>query len=72
MIHIDSFKDLTGWQVSMDIADIAEGSRHSTKACLNHRSYSLGSHGELVVDPIGKMLHGPVESLEARVSAQNA
>jgi len=28
--------------------------------------------GIVLIDPIGKMLHGLVESLEARVSAQNA
>ena len=126
MKQINSFKDLTVWQVSMDLADvcfdiveaiphpyrftfanqlipagisipsnIAEGSRRPTKAYLNHLSYSLGSHGEVetlfelirrrklapdlllgkgivLIDPIGKMLHGLVESLEARVSAQNA
>jgi four helix bundle protein len=126
MTHIDSFKDLTVWQSSMDLADacfdivdaiphpyrfifadhlvpagisipsnIAEGSRRPTKAYLNHLSFSLGSHGEVetlfelirrrklvpdpllakgvvLLEPTGKMLHGLVESLEARVSAQNA
>jgi four helix bundle protein len=126
MTKINSFRDLTVWRVSMDLADvcfdiveaiphpykftfcdqlvpagisipsnIAEGSRRPTKAYLNHLSYSLGSHGEVetflevihrrklvaepllnkgvvLLDPIGKMLHGLVESLEARVSAQNA
>ena len=122
---INSFKDLTVWQVSMDLADvcfdiveaiphpyrftfanqlipagtsipsnIAEGSRRPTRAYLNHLSYSLGSHGEVetlfelirrrklvpepllnkaivLVDPIGKMLHGLVESLEVRINAQS-
>jgi four helix bundle protein len=120
MTHLNSFKDLVVWQVSMDLADlcfdivesiphpykftfadqlipagisipsnIAEGSRRPTKAYLNHLSYSLGSHGEVetllelirrrrlapepllsqsfvLIDPIGKMLHGLVESLENR------
>jgi four helix bundle protein len=124
MTKINSFRDLTVWQASMDLADvcfdiaeaiphpyrftftnqlipagisipsnIAEGSRRPTKAYLNHLSYSLGSHGEVetlfelirrrklapeallakglvLVDPIGKMLHGLVESLEARLNAQ--
>ena len=126
MASITSFKDLTVWQVSMDLADvcfdiveaiphpyrfifadqlipagisipsnIAEGSRRPTKAYLNHLSFSLGSHGEVetlfelirrrklvpepllgkgavLIDPIGRMLHGLTESLEARVNAQNA
>lgn len=126
MTPINSFKDLTVWQVSMDLADvcfdiveaiphpyrftftaqvipagisipsnIAEGSRRPTKAYLNHLSYSLGSHGELetlfelihrrklvppallnkgvvLIEPIGKMLHGLAESLEARLHAQKA
>ena len=121
MTYINSFKDLTVWQVSMNLADvcfdiveaiphpyrftftdqvipagisipsnIAEGSRRPTKAYLNHLSYSLGSHGELetlfeiihrrklvpdalltkgvcLIDPVGKMLHGLRESLEARL-----
>jgi four helix bundle protein len=125
MDQINSFRDLTVWQVSMDLADvcfdiveaiphpyrftfanqlipagisipsnIAEGSRRPTKAYLNHLSYSLGSHGEVetlfqiirrrklvpdpvlakglgLVDPIGKMLHGLAESLEARLNAQH-
>ena len=120
MKQINSFRDLTVWQVSMDLADvcfdiveaiphpyrftfadqlipagisipsnIAEGSRRPTKAYLNHLSYSLGSHAEVetlfelirrrklvpepllskgvvLIDPIGKMLHGLVSSLEAR------
>jgi len=120
MTHISSFKDLTVWQISMDLADvcfdiveaiphpyrftfadqlipagvsipsnIAEGSRRPTRAYLNHLSYSLGSHGEVetlfelirrrrlvpdpllskgvvLIDPIGKMLHGLTASLEAR------
>ena len=123
MTKINSFRDLTVWQVSIDLADvcfdiveaipypykftfanqlipagisipsnIAEGSRRPTKAYLNHLSYSLGSHGEvdtlfelihrrklvpdpllskgiLLLDPIGKMLHGLEESLEARLNA---
>ena len=123
MTKINSFRDLTVWQVSMDLADvcfdiveaiphpyrftfcdqlipagisipsnIAEGSRRPTKAYLNHLSYSLGSHGEVetlfelidrrklvpdplltkgvrLIDPIGKMLHGLEESLEARLNA---
>src|SRR5687768_1955787 len=126
MTKINSFRDLTVWQVSMDIADvcfdiveaipypykftfanqlipagisipsnIAEGSRRPTKAYLNHVSYSLGSHGEVdtlfelirrrnlapepllskgvvLLDPIGKMLHGLGESLEAHLNALNA
>jgi four helix bundle protein len=126
MTQINSFKDLTVWQVSMDLADvcfdiveaiphpyrftftnqvipagisipsnIAEGSRRPTKAYLNHLSYSLGSHAELETlfelvrrrklapdsllakgivlgEPVGKMLHGLVESLEARLSAEKA
>jgi len=118
MTQINSFRNLTVWQVSMDLADvcfdiveaiphpyrftftnqvipagisipsnIAEGSRRPTKAYLNHLSYSLGSHGELetlfelihrrklvpealltkgirLTEPVGKMLHGLVESLE--------
>ena len=122
MTSINSFKDLTVWQVSIDLADvcfdiveaiphpyrftfanqlipagisipsnIAEGSRRPTKAYLNHLSFSLGSHGEvetlfevirrrklvpepllmrgvLLMDPIGKMLHGLTESLEARLN----
>ena len=117
---INSFRDLTVWQVSMDLADvcfdiveaiqhpyrfvftnqvipagisipsnIAEGSRRPTKAYINHLSYSLGSHAELetlfeliqrrklvpgalltkgkrLTEPVGKMLHGLVESLEMR------
>lgn len=126
MTKINSFRDLTVWQVSMDLADVcfdiveaiphpykftfanqlipagisipsnvAEGSRRPTKAYLNHVSYSLGSHGEVdtlfellhrrrlvpdpllnrgvvLLDPIGKMLHGLAESLEARLNAGNA
>src|SRR5688572_8916071 len=117
MTQITSYRDLTVWQVSMDLADvcfdivetiphpyrftftnqvipaaisipsnIAEGSRRPTKAYINHLSYSLGSHGELetlfeliqrrklvpqalltkgirLAEPVGKMLHGLVESL---------
>ena len=124
MTNINSFRDLTVWQVSMDLADvcfeiveaiphpyrfsftdqvipagisipsnIAEGSRRPTKAYINHLSYSLGSHGELetlfelikrrrlvpdpviakgavLQEPIGKMLHGLVESLEAQINTQ--
>ena len=124
MNQISSFKDLTVWQVSMNLADacfdiveaiphpyrftfadqliaagisipsnIAEGSRRPTKAYLNHLSYSLGSHGEVetlfelirrrklvpdsllnqgavLIEPIGKMLHGLVNSLELRLNAQ--
>jgi four helix bundle protein len=120
MPKINSFRDLTVWQTSMDLADlcfdvvesiphpfkftfadqllpasisipanIAEGSRRPSKAYLNHLSYSLGSHGEVetllelirrrrlapqpllergfsLVDPVGKMLHGLVESLDRR------
>ena len=120
MTQVRSFKDLTVWQVSMDLAEvcfdivesipypyrftfadqlipagisipsnIAEGSRRPTKAYLNHLSYSLGSHGEVetlfelirrrklvpnpllskglvLIDPVGKMLHGLVTSLETR------
>ena len=123
MTKINSFRDLTVWQVSLDLADIcfdivdaiphpykftfadqlipagisipsniAEGSRRPTKAYLNHLSYSLGSHGEVetlfevihrrklvrdpllskglvLIEPIGKMLHGLEESLEARLNA---
>jgi four helix bundle protein len=123
MTQINSYRDLTVWQVSMDLADvcfdivetiqhpyrftfinqlipaaisipsnIAEGSRRPTKAYINHLSYSLGSHGELetlfeliqrrklvpealltkgirLVEPVGKMLHGLVESLEIRAAA---
>ena len=126
MTPINSFRDLTGWQVSMDLADacfdiveaiphpyrftfanqlipagistpsnIAEGSRRPTKAYLNHLSFSLGSHGEVetlfelihrrklvpapllakgvvLIEPIGKMLHGLAESLELRLNADNA
>jgi four helix bundle protein len=43
---------------------IAEGSRRPTKAYRNHLSISLGSHAE--VEPVGKMLHGLVASLELR------
>jgi four helix bundle protein len=125
MTKINSFRDLTVWQVSMDLADvcfdiieaiphpykfafcdqlipagisipsnIAEGSRRPTKAYLNHLSYSLGSHGEVetlfelihrrklvpdpllnkgvvLIEPIGKMLHGLAESLEVRLDAQH-
>jgi four helix bundle protein len=120
MTQINSYKDLTVWQVSMDLADvcfdiaeaiqnpyrftftnqmipasisipsnIAEGSRRPTKAYINHLSYSLGSHGELetlfelirrrklvpdellmkgirLAEPVGKMLHGLITSLETR------
>lgn len=123
MTKIHSFRDLTVWQVSIDLANvcfdiveaipypykftfcdqlipagisipsnIAEGSRRPTKAYLNHLSYSLGSHGEVetffevihrrklvppillnkgvvLLEPIGKMLHGLEESLEARLNA---
>ena len=126
MTRINSFRDLTVWQVSMDLAEVcfdivdaiphpyrftfadqllpagisipsnvAEGSRRPTKAYLNHVSYSLGSHGELdtlfelihrkklvpepllargtvLIDPIGKMLHGLAESLELRLKADSA
>ena len=122
MTQINSFKDLTVWQVSMDLADvcfdiveaipypyrftfanqlipagisiasnIAEGSRRPTKAYLNHLSFSLGSHGEIetlfelirrrklvadplltkglvLIDPIGKMLHGLSHSLEVQLT----
>jgi four helix bundle protein len=125
MTHVNSFKDLTVWQISMDLADvcfdiveaiphpyrftfsnqlipagisipsnIAGGSRRPTKAYLNHLSYSLGSHGEVEtlfelirrrkyvpdallakgvvhVKPVGRMLHGLVESLETRLKAQH-
>ena len=121
MTQLNSFRDLTVWQVSMDLADvcfdiveaipypyrftftnqvipagisipsnIAEGSRRPTRAYLNHLSYSLGSHGELetlfelihrrklapeellrkgvkLIQPVGKMLHGLVESLDGRL-----
>ena len=124
MTQINSFRDLTAWQVSMDLVDvcfdiveaipypykftfcdqlipagisipsnIAEGSRRPTKVYLNHLSFSLGSHGEVetlfevirrrklvpeallsrgleLVDPVGKMLHGLVRSLEARANAK--
>lgn len=126
MTSINSFKDLIGWQVSMDLAgvcfdivdaiphpyrftfanqlipagisipsNIAEGSRRPTKAYLNHLSFSLGSHGEVetlfelihrrklvpaallakgvvLIEPIGKMLHGLVESLGVRLNADKA
>ena len=126
MTKINSYRDLTVWQVSMDLAEvcfdiieaiphpyrftfadqllpagisipsnIAEGSRRPTKAYLNHVSYSLGSHGEVDtlfelihrkksvpeallakgtvhIEPIGKMLHGLAESLELRLSSENA
>ena len=126
MTKINSFRDLTVWQVSMNLAEvcfeiveaiphpyrftfanqllpagisipsnIAEGSRRPTRAYLNHVSYSLGSHGEVdtlfelihrkklaaepvlskgavLIEPIGKMLHGLSESLEARLNTQNA
>jgi four helix bundle protein len=126
MRQINSFKDLTVWQVSMDLADacfdiveaiphpyrftfanqlipagisipsnIAEGSRRPTKAYLNHLTFSLGSHGEVetlfevihrrklvpqpllakgtvLIDPIGRMLHGLTDSLEARLRAEHA
>lgn len=125
MTTINSFRDLTVWHVSMDLADvcfdiveaiphpyrftfadqlipagisipsnIAEGSRRPTKAYLNHLSYSLGSHGEVetlfelihrrklvpdpllakgivLIEPIGKMLHGLSESLEVRLNEQH-
>jgi four helix bundle protein len=125
MTQINSFRDLTVWQASMDLAEVCfdiievmphpyrfifanqllpagisipsnttEGSRRPTKAYLNHVSYSLGSHGEVdtlfelihrkklapepvlsngavLIEPIGKMLHGLSESLEARLNAQN-
>jgi hypothetical protein len=32
---------------------------------------SLLSKGVVLIEPVGKMLHGLVESLEARVSARN-
>jgi four helix bundle protein len=121
MTRISSYRDLTVWQVSMDLAgvcfeivesiqhpyrfsfinqvipaaisipsNIAEGSRRPTKAYMNHLSYSLGSLGELetlfelihrrklvpeallakgirLAEPVGKMLHGLVESLEKHV-----
>src|SRR5687768_5659649 len=114
MTKINSFRDLTVWQVSMDLADVcfdiveaipypykftfcdelipAGISIPSNIAYLNHLSYSLGSHGEIetlfevihrrklvpppllskgvvLLDPIGKMLHGLEESLEARLRA---
>src|SRR5687767_13121902 len=126
MTTINSFRDLTVWQVSMDLADvcfdiveaiphpyrftfadqlipagisspsnIAEGSRRPTKAYLNHVSFSLGSHAEVetlfeliyrrklvpasllnrggvLIEPVGKMLHGLTESLELRVNAKKA
>ncbi len=119
MVSINSFRDLTVWQASMDLvhvcfniieaiphpyrfifadqllrsaisipSNIAEGSRRPTKAYLNHLSYSLGSHAEVetlyelirrrklvpepllatgtgMAVPVGKMLHGLVESLSA-------
>jgi four helix bundle protein len=124
MTRINSFRDLTVWQISMDLADvcfeivesiphpyrftfadqlipagisipsnIADGSRRPTRAYLNHLSYSLGSHGEVetlfeliqrrrlvpdpllskgfvLIEPIGKMLHGLTESLEMRLNGQ--
>ena len=126
MIKINSYRDLTVWQDSMDLAEvcfdiveaiphpyrftladqllpagiwipsnIAEGSRRPTRAYLNHVSISLGSHGEVdtlfelihrkklvpdsllskgvvLIDPIGKMLHGLAESLETRLNDQTA
>jgi len=51
MIKINSFRDLTVWQVSMDLAD------------------PLLSKGLVLIEPIGKMLHGLEESLEARLNA---
>ena len=121
MTKINSFRDLTVWQVSMDLADvcfdiveaiphpykftfanqlipagisipsnIAEGvADQRSRICL---SYSLGSQGEVdtlfelihrrklvpdpllnkgivLLGPIGKMLHGLEESLEARLNA---
>ena len=64
-------------------SNIAEGSRRPPKAYLNHLSFSLGSHGEVetlfeliqrrmvLIDPIGKMLHGLAASVRARVNTQH-
>ena len=100
MTTINSFRDLIVWQASTDLAvlpagisipsNLAKASRRSTKAYLNHVSYSLGLHGEVdtllelihrrrcvsepllakgtvLIDPVGKMLHGLAESLELRL-----
>jgi hypothetical protein len=104
MASITSFKDLTVWQVSMDLADVCfdiiEAIPHPYRFIFADRLIpagisSLGSHGEVetlfelirrrklvpepllgkgavLIDPIGKMLHGLTESLEACVNAQNA
>ena len=92
MKQISSFKDLTVWQVSMDLADVRFDI--VDRAYLNHLSYSLGSHaqvetlfelirrrklvpdallakGVVHVEPVGRMLHGLVESLETRLKAQH-
>ena len=120
MTRVSSYRCLTVWQASMDLADIcfeivetiphpyrfifcnqllragisipsniAEGSRRTTKGYLNHLSYALGSQAEVetllevisrrrlapqplllkgvrLAEPVGKMLHGLVRSLEAR------
>ena len=82
MTNINSFRDLTVWQVSMDLAEV----------CFEN---SLGSHGELdtlfelihrkklvpapllskgvvLIEPIGKMLHGLAESLELRLNSEKS
>ena len=122
MTQINSFRDLTVWQVSMDLADVcfdiveaiphpyrftfadqliplafrslptllkeaADRQRLTSTTCRT----LLGSHGEVetlfelirrrklvpdpllskgfvLIDPVGKMLHGLVESLETRDS----
>jgi four helix bundle protein len=125
MTKINSCKDLTVWQASMDLVDvcfdiveaiphpyrfifcnqllpagisipsnIAEGSKRTTRGYLNHLSYSLGSQAEVetvlevigrrklvpeplmmkglrLSEPVGRMLHGPVDSLEARARAHH-
>jgi hypothetical protein len=92
MTKINSFRDLTVWQVSMDLADVCFD---IVEAIPNHVSYSLGSHGEvdtlfelihrrrlvpesllsrgtILIEPIGKMLHGLGESLELRLNSDNS
>ena len=92
MTKINSFRDLTVWQVSMDLADVPAGISIPSNIAEGSRRPSLGSHGEVetlfevihrrklvadpllakgvvLIEPIGKMLHGLEESLEARLRA---
>lgn len=125
MTTINSFRDLTVWQVSMDLAgvcfDIVEAIQHPYRFTFTNQGHTRGyldslehsggksaahkgvsqpslvlprvtrrtrntlrahpsseagtgsalEQGVLLIEPIGKMLHGLAQSLEARLNAQH-